>query len=230
MKLSLWQQFSSNHSSYFSIIGRFETHEKAKATATQLNAWMREIFPDESRKVKGLTSTEVQIRDTYQIAWYEDGLDWNGIPKSIDEVVQSYQYDVFFMCPFETWDSHFPFVELLRKLGAHTIYDYYGEYVISIQLHCVAPDEVTANNLYTSIQKQLSEQYVGFENILWDYRIIDRFWPGDGKIDRNGQELSMSLSFYEGIKVFAFIQYLEQNHYTDITYTFSGTFSRNDEA
>lgn len=44
MKLTFWQQFGSNHSGGFTVVGRFESSEKVHAAATQLDTMLKNVF------------------------------------------------------------------------------------------------------------------------------------------------------------------------------------------
>ncbi|MBZ0315592.1 MAG: hypothetical protein K8L91_04170 [Anaerolineae bacterium] len=83
MRISIWQQFSSNHSSKFTIVGRFGTEQEAEAVANQLLTWMKSIIREkvETNYELDLTFTEQKIRDTYNLDWYENGIEWNGMPE-----------------------------------------------------------------------------------------------------------------------------------------------------
>ena len=43
MRISIWQQFSSNHSSSFTIIGTFENSEAAQRAAIEFRAILEKI-------------------------------------------------------------------------------------------------------------------------------------------------------------------------------------------
>lgn len=44
MKVTIWEQFSSNHSSSFTIIGKFDSQEKAQEAVSQVDYWWDEEY------------------------------------------------------------------------------------------------------------------------------------------------------------------------------------------
>lgn len=87
LKLSIWQQFGSNHSSFFTIVGGFEGHDQAKAAYNELrlilfeiDRWHREHL-DESRQLVWdpyPTPVENEIAARYGVEWLMriDWADW----------------------------------------------------------------------------------------------------------------------------------------------------------
>ena len=87
MKLTIWQQFSSNHSSGFSVVGKFKSVEEANKAADELRAIIKAIRYDTSpvspadgednlyRSYDPLTEKEVAIGNYYDIEW-KIHIDW----------------------------------------------------------------------------------------------------------------------------------------------------------
>lgn len=82
MRLSIWPQFSSNHSAGFTLVGAFETPEQAKQAAAQLNHdlnsicdWFRRPENEELRaSIEGeaitpATAVEAEIAEKYGVVW-----------------------------------------------------------------------------------------------------------------------------------------------------------------
>jgi hypothetical protein len=89
MKISIWQQFSSNHSAYYTVVGEFTTPSQAEAAGSQIrqffndiNAWFEKPENAQSkyeRQDEGLptlSDPERKITEQYAIQWYENGVDW----------------------------------------------------------------------------------------------------------------------------------------------------------
>jgi hypothetical protein len=78
MKLSLWQQFSSNHSGSYTIVGAFDTPEVAQNAhrviqqmMREIDTWNRQHPPDAWRP----NVIEEQYGKMYAIDWQEP-IDW----------------------------------------------------------------------------------------------------------------------------------------------------------
>lgn len=157
MKISIWQQFSSNHSSEFIVIGRFKDIQTANNIAEKLRQWIYDILWG-----KDGTTAENNLATMYDLDWYPNGIDWNGLPDDINEVVRQFQTDVFLMCPVETWDSHGPFFDLMRKLGSlKTLANSSGDgysYGVLADVSCNAPSDAIATTIYDFINKALAER------------------------------------------------------------------------
>jgi hypothetical protein len=160
MKISIWQQFSSNHSSHFIVIGRFQTVSDAQAKAAELRDWMHRMLWGNNESGKNKRAAEAEIIAKYGVSWYEDGIDWNGYPEDLDETVRQVRNDVLMICPVETWDSHEPFIELIEKMGAHHIVqhesDWYSQGII-VDLRCIAPNADVAREVYVPMKRLLDE-------------------------------------------------------------------------
>lgn len=157
MKISIWQQFSSNHSANFIVIGRFEDAPTANRIVQQLRQRMHDILWGADR-----TTAENNLARMYDLDWYPNGIDWNGLPDDINEVVRQFDTDVFLMCPVETWDSHEPFFDLMKKMGSlKTLANSSGDgysYGVLVDISCNAPSDAVAVTIYDAIKKAFDEQ------------------------------------------------------------------------
>ncbi|MBZ0308147.1 MAG: hypothetical protein K8I82_18925, partial [Anaerolineae bacterium] len=80
MKLTLWQQFSSNHSSHFWVAGTFKTIEETDAAyhalremLLSIDQWHRD-HPEESRAVQSNNEqlpapVELEFARKYDVTW-----------------------------------------------------------------------------------------------------------------------------------------------------------------
>src|SRR5262245_24300638 len=99
MRVSIWRQFSSNNSSRFTIVGVFESSQKANSAAeklreifSQIEAWYKE-HPKEAEEIaesggEEISEIEKQLGAQYNIAWDRAMLwAWNYRMKTLDQVV-----------------------------------------------------------------------------------------------------------------------------------------------
>src|SRR5689334_9450882 len=77
MQLTLWQQFSSNHSAAYTVVGEFPTSAYAEAAYVKLRAILLMLADDKggSQNNVNMTAAEIQIAEQYKIDW-KQGLDW----------------------------------------------------------------------------------------------------------------------------------------------------------
>src|SRR5688572_8881197 len=136
MRLSLWQQFSSHHSSHFSVVGQFSNESDASDAAEKIRQILRAIRewrsvpenrawielqhrpPDSKYYYENHfpTPPELDFARQYEIDWGNTGIDWTG--KNPDERVTQIGNDVIVGVDFETWNPPTPMQNLLAKLGA----------------------------------------------------------------------------------------------------------------
>jgi hypothetical protein len=228
MKITMWQQFSSNHSSHFVVVGQFEDVKQAEEAAAKLHDWMQKILWEETKpkfinedgeEDEGRTPTEDYIVKSFGIKWYDNGMEWNGRPRSVDEVVIQHRNTVLVACPVETNDAADPVAALMDKLGAQTIDCGFTHIDMYFLLTCTAPDSFTAAYLVHHIDEQLAkwfgQQYVWMK--------ADDTSCYVKRVTTEGCQLEIEL--YIGSDVYPamrLIHYLEANGYTDIEYVFLG--------
>jgi hypothetical protein len=66
MKLSVWQQFSSNHSAAFSIVAKFESAEKAKAVAAHVTEMLLETYLWNEYELSRADISPAQVRQEFE--------------------------------------------------------------------------------------------------------------------------------------------------------------------
>jgi hypothetical protein len=242
MKLTLWQQFSSNHSARFTVVGQFETTEMAEQIAQELRQMLNEIamwwsqyqtWEERSavekrlRKQGLLTPPEQKFRDQYGVGWTqytdnrEDPLDWIGTNAA--DGVQVYQNLVFVRPPGNTWAGAKPFDAILERLGGQVAVGEVHKSELVVTITCVAPSEASA----VEIEKSTRLIVPGMPTDQLFVQI-----PGDsgkvpGYIERDGVHLTFRgmilfnvLDFREDEILQAIIAFLEEKHCTDIRYEF----------
>jgi hypothetical protein len=161
VRLSIWQQFSSNHSVSFTVVGTFETPEAAQKAATELRqvlatiaAYMQERreSPDFLREYshasypnETLIPSEEAFKRQYAVEWpyHLDWLPWDA--GKAREAVQVYDRLVQVENLGNTYIGQKPMDDLLARLGGAVVYwcePDTGGYVTHV--YCTAPDEITA--------------------------------------------------------------------------------------
>ena len=175
MKISIWQQFSSNHSASFMIVGQFESVAMAESVASEVRLMIREIgswweqFEDAEAARKSLersediTPLERRFATQYEVSWSQDArnnsvapLDWIS-DQNAANAVRTFDKLVIIE-PVDSWQGPHPIDKIIEKLGAQVasdceIYDSY----LSLHLSCTAPDQATADQIMGEIKyKHLS--------------------------------------------------------------------------
>jgi hypothetical protein len=136
MKLTLWQQFSSNHSANFTVVGQFETVEEAQRAEDEINRFTRDVLTywqglsEEERAAKWdrvwqhceLTPPEIKWRDELGLTEYTRGIDWIREEIVLEKAVSRYKNLVFVRDGASTRTGRQPFDEMLRHLGGTTAF------------------------------------------------------------------------------------------------------------
>ncbi len=131
MQISIWQQFSSNHSADFVTVGKFNSPEAAVEAANEvrqllrrIQTWWQQLPPEEleawkyKTETSELTPPELEIAADYEIAW-PYSLNWFHLEWQLEEPVTVYDRCAFVTAPHAyIWVGPQPFDELLARLGA----------------------------------------------------------------------------------------------------------------
>lgn len=165
MKLTLWQQFSSNHSAAYTVVGQFENADAAHKAGDQLRdilaqiaAWHRAYYDSHGEyfglywdEFPPLTPIEKQLARQYEVetAW-KSGVDW----AMRDDVVQKVNvfHDLVIVTSFETWHLKQPFSALIARMGGTAFADDYFDTQILVTITCDAPDMGTVNALTAKLE------------------------------------------------------------------------------
>jgi hypothetical protein len=168
MKLTLWQQFSSNHSTSHTIIGVFETPDAAQNAHAFFHQMLREIM---AKRPQDEDAQEVSIQERYAQRY---GVEW--------------EYPVDWMSRFSPNQGSFQEqVEVhLVQFGTHLIVDSDGDSTLSaseqlqalltamgavvhariadaglrFRLICTAPDTTVAQTVYAAFKSQLERPMI----------------------------------------------------------------------
>jgi hypothetical protein len=205
MKVSLWQQFSSNHSASFMIVGTFESAEWANTVAEELRVMLQEIsdwwaqyqtWEEEEQVIKqialqgGLTPPEKKYQAQYGIEKWGKGsngvLEWvQG--ENASKAIRRYENLVILdqSSINDTWAGPTPFDEILVKLGGNVVahseaFDSY----LAMNLTCDAPDDVTAQQI------EHDAKYTELSNGRTLLKLAN-LHPVQGKLTRDGQKMML---------------------------------------
>ncbi len=137
MKLSIWRQFSSNHSGNFTIIGRFSTAEEAEIAAAkirdiwlQIADWREANFTADGQwKAYWNGDITVPLEEKFSsevgIAWNpKNALEWTRQKKDIDDTVFTFENSVILTSAGETWHFPEPYVAYLRNQNCDVFTSY----------------------------------------------------------------------------------------------------------
>jgi hypothetical protein len=172
MRLSLWQQFSSNNSSYYTVVGEFMSHEAAQEAASKLRQFFRDVNawfdrPDnadvkkerEDGDLVPLSDPEKEVSNLWGIPWYEYSIDW--YPSDHNVAVIDH---LVFVQPNDTWQGGRPLAAMLAKYGGKGMvdgdvddFDNGGENrTIHFRLRCVAPNALVAQSIADQMNTYVS--------------------------------------------------------------------------
>lgn len=162
MRLSIWYQFSSNHSAFFSIVGQFETNEAAQNAyhvwlhlITEIIAWRKE-HPDQDDEVRTPIELEYDLHYGVQLDYGDEyAIGWCGDDPM--KVVSQHDNLVIVCAPEETlnnWDGP---LDLMQALGAETGLDVVEGSETILTTTCTAPDDATAQRIYDEIVGGMKE-------------------------------------------------------------------------
>jgi hypothetical protein len=241
MRLSLWTQYSSNHSASFSTVGQFDNEELAEHAADKLRGTIREIafwweqFSDAAAQNAAekqlqmtgvfLTPPEQRLRQEYEVAWCGDAM--LGHPMAIDwirtqtDVYSVYQFrDLVLVEPSgNTWCGAHPFDFILAKLGAQVASDVEDFSRLQLHVHFTAPTSEVGDKVMTAIT--VSHQHM--------VKLPDWGNAVPGEITRMEQRFTLRNVEvrWAGVRhdlltnMQSLLTYLEQSGCTDIQYQFS---------
>jgi hypothetical protein len=249
MRVSIWQQFSSNHSGDFVVVGRFESSEAAQKAVIELQhilraiqQWYRQpenrpvvdaIWEELSRE-GGSTPmpVEVELGKQHGIEWDEQFPDteWYMESSNAAQAVVQYQNDVFvdsYLTRARTWTGGRIAQRLLNQLGAQTSFirdSMIGE-DFQVQITWNVPDEQTAERLWRDYQIiQNTEDRWNPENKDVPQDVPDVYWGEDDDcgLSRDGLSFTYLLCDFGHLsdEITEFLDYLRRNNCADIQYNF----------
>jgi|GEM_PF-5023586 len=183
MKLSIWQQFSSNHSASYTVVGMFESVEKAQQARDkliQIHEENAKWYRDNDRypmSLKQPSPVEEKYAKQYGFDWKEE-LDWAWYHP--EKAIEHFDKLVIVTTrSVDTWQTGHQFVNLLSAMGASTYRDVYagrdpdypeGDWGHSgtfhshfvIELHCTTANDTKAQHIhdfFTALIQRDSDYY-----------------------------------------------------------------------
>lgn len=174
MQVTVWRQFSSNHSAEYTIVGVFPTAAAAahvgtdlKDLVTRIRRW-REVHNDQQFAV---SPPEREAEQTYGVVW-EQPVDWLGFDHRLPDpalrtpdqhiVVQDTLVIVDAPGGSHTWQTGHQFAKVLAATGAQVFHEIYmGDMPndhsksrfasASFDLTATAPDAATAEAVHAAL-------------------------------------------------------------------------------
>jgi hypothetical protein len=203
MKLTIWQQFSSNNSSSYVIVGLFksnqETHEasiKFKTFLKKLWTWYMEhpeireaVLNEEGHE---LTDSERAMMAEYNIEFTE-AIEWVARETAedfLEDAVISFENYLFVATVDETVTDDKPLAQYMHQLGADVVFEEKMQSYIMVEISAKAPDDITANFIKSSVDKYLMRD----DNIVWQRPPWVLFF--DGMLAENLEELSSNIDLF----------------------------------
>jgi hypothetical protein len=185
MKLSLWSQFSSNHSANFTVVGHFESASKAQFAAerlevilTKLALWWDQLSRDEMMfwgeraETSRLTPPELELSHLYDVEW-PFSLDWYRWTWDREiSPVSVLGPLVFIRNPHDDiYKGPQPFNDLMTLFGGIVSVeaDESGTYpntILLVHIICKAPDETAAESLVGKTRDYTQHLTADFKHAL----------------------------------------------------------------
>jgi hypothetical protein len=245
MKITLWQQFNSNHSASFTVVGMFDTPDSAeqaeKALQTMLTAiegWHRgkkgsyplAIQGKKAQPREDLTPPEYHFAEQYQIEWPRP-VGWITKHDPGDLTLSRMDHVVFLSSFNFAFQGPQPFDEIMAKLGgqvtvqAHSCDDY-GDTLVVLNLSCTAPDPAQAEWIDLIFQDYRDSTVTRHAFYEWidKFQDTDDYWPKGivyNQTERDGARLDFrNVAIHDVQYVRNFIQYLENEGCSDFRFEF----------
>jgi hypothetical protein len=238
VKLTIWQGFSSNHSSRFTVVGVFESPEKA-AQAAKVFTDLRQAVTDWYNQPENAaarqdwaigefdpTPPELALAERMQIAWGFYAADWLWVGMADHEPVEVVD-SLLILDGTESEAGAHPADRLIERLGGRAVVngakdDEGDETIAELSLTCLAPSEAAAEHI---------------EHVVTDLDIrpdasLPNSWPHfigppgasilAGQLQRDGRTLSITCQFYHiATSLQGLLTYLHDHGCTDIRYNFT---------
>ncbi len=188
MRISLWQQFSSNHSAGYWVVGTFKTVDEAQHAYREMRGILEKLEQVMRENPSTYAETEQAIAKQYQIEW-TSSIDWwpdyDWLQKTKPEEVNTAGQGIIGGAlsnvgnlvtasnPEDTYMSWQPFKVLLEHFGAEISgtdrffveeTSFFNTHTIKPEFRFTAPDKATADALETAINAYLAGPHVSETN------------------------------------------------------------------
>ncbi|QPC83691.1 hypothetical protein G4Y79_04730 [Phototrophicus methaneseepsis] len=206
MKISIWRQFSSNHSANFTIVGTFDSASAAQRTADSLRddlrriiAWYSQNEPYRQQVLDMATIEPTPIEKDMATQYgihHEQVIDFLANSRYHDDMVQVFENHVFVSNGnVETFIGPNMFDQLMMKLGAKIALEVEGGEAVLVDIACEVPS------------KQIGDEIIQ-EADLSDETNVIKAWPWVVNHPKS-RELDDILS---GIKTFVENYHTQSDH------------------
>jgi hypothetical protein len=247
VKISIWQQFSGNHSADFTVVGVFQSPERAIQCANVITDMLKKIRhaqvereSQEQIRSQDMTAVEIELSKQWGVEWNHRTLDW------------AWQYNTAIRCldnyvfienvEGETWSGARPIDQLVVKLGGTPVVEEpeAGMFTMT-DVSFSAVDESSALQLEAELNVLFASGEIDEEGIReFDLDIVppwasfneDEREPPRGDVDicygnlsRTGKRIDLTkLGFYDiGYGLPALVAYLKAKGCIEINYTIYGS-------
>jgi hypothetical protein len=246
MHISIWPQFSSNHSARFTVVGIFDTPTDAHRAASTLHQLARDIAAWRAQNEPSYTGDwnapdpgdgppsepEVAFAQRHDVEWGDYTLDWLWLDEQGQGPFQA-EGNLLYVGRAETFLGAHPIDYAVERLGGRALVDgaidggdaaeLWGQ--ISVNLTCTAPDDAIAAAIETAVNHYLRTSQHPSETIFntpWkDYTSVS--WKRstfNGSVRSEGARLWFEHGTFFDISggLPALLAYLRANGCTDIAY------------
>jgi hypothetical protein len=200
---SVKQESSSNHSSSYVIVGKFDTAAQSIEAAEAFKTLLRKIWAwyqahDDVREVvlyggeHELTGAERDVMAEYPIEFTE-AIDWLAREDTDDflsDAVIRFENYLFVATVDETETKDAPFAQYMKKLGAKLVFEESMRVYLTVEFRAKPPDQATADFIKSSVDTFLMRDH----NILWQRPPWVLFHGG--KLPENPEDLSRDIDLF----------------------------------
>ncbi len=229
MRVSIWRQFSSNHSSHFTVVGEFPTEAEAREALERFREIFQAIFdwfafhddpfwttaqPPNSSKLP--SPPELDFARRYNVDWDDEGIDW--LSNDLNNNLLQIGRNAFISVDFETWQQPTLIKDLMAKFGGIVKTQISEKTYLSVHLTCNFPNEAHAQTLVQQAEPYFISAMGKREP--WKRKEEYESLGAQGRIKCDGQKIIIDCQFFEietGLPVM--IEWLQKAGATDITYT-----------
>jgi hypothetical protein len=227
MRVVIWQQFSSNHSTNFTVVGSFSRPHEANEAADELRNMLRTLAdwydqnPEMRQRMPFTPSPlEVAFAQQYGVDWGERGIDWFWNGDSALASVTTFENLVMVKPLDDSWTAGRPFDRLLAHLGGEVLVATFADANpsrILVTLSCRAPDVVTAQAIDEAARAHLEAYKAPVPWATSEQRLEALI---AGNIQREGQSLRFNDLHFSDLPrgLPALVAYLTARGCTEIEY------------
>ncbi len=251
MRISIWQEFGSNNSARFTVVGIFESAEKASRAAAELMHMVKAVLdwyynPENAEALEKWeggplpppSPVEIQFAQHYNVEWSECSLDWLYLDPDGNGPVRAFE-NLVLIDGTESYLGSKPADALIKKLGGEPLVD--GSIIynsdtggddltgeIRVSVSCVASDETAAQAIHEEITAYLNaakQDHTRLYDTPWRSNAVGRLSSFEGTLRREGRKLIIENgSFFHLADGFPYmIRYLQDKGCVDVGYTFTET-------